>query len=309
MNSQANTFSEPLESRAISPAATAAVRPFYWSIRRELWENRYVYLAPVGAAALFFLGFLITLVHLPGKVRGMEMFSPMQYREAIAGPYDIMSGAMMLVGMLVSIFYCLDALYGERRDRSILFWKSLPISDRTTVLAKATIPFVIVPLLTFVTGIATHFLMLVASSLVLLANGLNASELWTSISYFRMSWLLLYHLLTAHTLWPAPWYAWLLFVSARVRRAPFLWAVLPPVALAALEKITFHTSHLGNLFAERFIGSVASDSHPHEVFPTNPMFHIHAGEYFGSPGFWIGIAIAAAFLVAAVRLRRYQAPI
>ena len=96
------------------------------------------------------------------------------------------------------MFYCLDALHGERRDRSILFWKSLPVSDLTTVLSKASIPLVILPLLTFAITVATQLIMLLLSSAVLLASGLSVATLWTQLSLFQMSLMLLYHLVTVH---------------------------------------------------------------------------------------------------------------
>ena len=105
------------------------------------------------------------------------------------------AGLIMLTGIVVGVFYCLDALHGERRDRSILFWKSLPVSDLTTVLAKASIPLVILPLLTFAITVATQWLMLLISSAVLLVSGQSVATLWTQLSFLRRSWLLLYHLL------------------------------------------------------------------------------------------------------------------
>jgi ABC-2 type transport system permease protein len=295
----------------IRPAVLSSTRPFYWSVRRELWENRFIYIAPLAAAAVFLVGFLISAIQLPGKLRGLSSLDLMRYREVIATPYDIMSGSMMLIGLLVSVFYCLDALYGERRDRSILFWKSLPISDRTTVLAKASIPFVIVPLVTCAIGITTHFIMLLVSSAILLGSGESVAALWSSISFFRMSLLLLYHIFTAHTLWPAPIYCWMLLVSAWARRAPFLWAVLPPVAIAGLEGIAFHTSHFAAALAGRLIGgsvSTSASTGP-DIFPTNPMYHITPLEYLGSHGLWFGLVVAAAFLAAAVRVRHYREPL
>jgi ABC-2 type transport system permease protein len=298
------------DSPGIAPAMISSTRPFYWSVRRELWENRFIYIAPLAAAAVFLLGFLISAIQLPAKVRGLSSLDPMHYREVIATPYDIMSGSMMLIGLLVSVFYCLDALYGERRDRSILFWKSLPISDRTTVLAKASIPFVIVPLVTFTIGVTTHFIMLLVSSAILLGSGESVAALWRSISFFRMSLLLLYHILTAHTLWPAPIYCWMLLVSAWARRAPFLWVVLPPVAIAGLEGIAFHTSHFATMLAGRFIGSAStSASTGSDIFPTNPMTHITPVEYIASHGLWFGLVVAAAFLAVTVRVRHYREPL
>src|SRR5438552_7227697 len=214
MNTQSNALRESaLASHGIAPAVLSATRPLYWSVRRELWENRSVYLAPLGVAAAFLFGFLISLIQLPAKMRGLSALDPAHQREAIAMPYDIAAGLMMLTGIVVSVFYCLDALHGERRDRGILFWKSLPVSDLTTVLAKASIPLVILPLLTFAITVAMQWLMLLVSSAVLLVSGQSVTELWTKLSFLRMSLLLLYHVLTAHTLWPAPIYCWLLLVS------------------------------------------------------------------------------------------------
>jgi ABC-2 type transport system permease protein len=311
MNTQSDAVPEsPLDSQRIAPAATFATRPLYWSIQRELWENRSIYLAPLGVASVFLLGFLISMIHLPAKVRGLSGLDPAQYREAVAMPYDFGAGLMMLTAILVSVFYSLDALHGERRDRSILFWKSLPVSDLTTVLAKASIPLVVLPLLTVAITAAMQFVMLLLSSAVLLGSGLSVAPLWRELPLLQMSLLMLYHVLTSHALWPAPIYCWLLLVSGWARRASFLWAALPLVAIAGLEKIAFHTSHLAAMVASRFIGAApgVAITGP-DVFPTDPMTHIMPGQFLSSPSLWIGLVVAAAFLAAAVRLRRYQGPI
>ncbi len=308
MNTESNAMPEsPLESQVIAPAVISATRRMYWSVRRELWENRSIYLAPLGIAGVFLFGFLISIVHLPGKVRSLSALSPMAYRVGIATPYDIAAGVMMLTTILVSVFYCLDALHSERRDRSILFWKSLPVSDLTTVLAKASIPLIVLPVLTSAIGAAMQLIMLLLSSAVLLGSGLSVATLWTRLEWFQMSWLLLYHILTAHALWPAPIYGWLLFVSGWARRAAFLWATLPVVAIAGVEELAFHSSHFAAMVGHRLIGG--GPFTPDDIFPTNPMTHITPGTFLSSPGLWIGLAMAAAFLAAAIRLRRYQGPI
>ena len=91
-------------------------------------------------------------------------------------------------------------MHGERRDRSILFWKSLPVSDATTVLSKASIPLVVVPLVTFAVTVATQWIMLLWSTLIVPASGGSVATLWTKLSFVQMSLLLLYHLITAHAL-------------------------------------------------------------------------------------------------------------
>src|SRR6266550_1248331 len=117
----------------------------------------------------------------------LSALDPAQQREAIAMPFDIAAALLMLTQLLVGAFYCLDALHGERRDRSILFWKSLPVSDLTTVLSKASIPLVVLPLLTFTIIVATQWIMLLLSSAVLLGSGLSVATLWRQLPWLQMS--------------------------------------------------------------------------------------------------------------------------
>src|SRR5258708_23366080 len=148
MNTQSSTLPESCEGQSVAPAATA-VRSMYWSIRRELWESRSIYIAPLAAAVVFLLSFMISMIYLPQKMRALSALDPAHQREAIAMPYDMAAGLLMLPAMIVGVFYCLGALQGERRDRSILFWQSLPVSDLTTVMSKAIVPFLSLPLRTF----------------------------------------------------------------------------------------------------------------------------------------------------------------
>ncbi len=116
MSTPSNTVpGSPLESQVTAPAVITASRRMYWSVRRELWEHRSIYVAPLAAAAVFLLAFLTALT-----------LSPAHRHEPLDIPYELAAALIMGTGFIVGIFYSLDALYGERRDRSILFWKSLP---------------------------------------------------------------------------------------------------------------------------------------------------------------------------------------
>jgi ABC-2 type transport system permease protein len=309
MNTQSNTLPESFEAQTIASPALTAVRSMYWSIRRELWESRSIYIAPSAAAVVFLLGFLISMVRLPQKMRALSALDPAHQREAIAMPYDMVAGLLMLTAMIVGMFYCLGALQGERRDRSILFWKSLPVSDLTTVLSKASIPFVVLPLLTFAITVATQWIMLLLSTVVLWANGLNATTLWTRLSFFQMSLYLLYHLVTVHALWQAPIYGWLLLTSAWARRAAFLWAALPLLAIGAVERLVFNTRDFAAVLENRLTGGGAEALTMPGTFPMNPMTYLTPGTYLSSSGLWIGPVFTALCLAAAVRLRRYRGPI
>jgi ABC-2 type transport system permease protein len=278
----------------------------YWSVRRELWEYRSIYVAPLAAAGAVLFGFLLSLIGLPHKMRGLAGLDSFQQHKAVVMPFHLAAAVIMMAAAIVSIFYCLDALHGERRDRSILFWKSLPVSDLTTVLSKASIPMLVLQLIAFAVTFATQWIMLLLSSAVLLGSGLGVTTLWTQVSLPQMSLVLLYHVLTMHALWYAPLYGWLLLVSAWARRAPFLWAVLPWLAIFAIEKLAFNTSHLATMLGNHFGGGGGVDPN---MFPIDPGMPLMLGKFLTAPGLWIGLAITAAFLAAAVRLRRDRGPI
>ena len=310
MNTQSNAMSASADSQA-APAVLSWTHLWYWSVRRELMEYRFLYLAPLGVATAYLLAFATVLHrHLPPQIHDGSASAMMQYRDTIALPYDIAGGLMMFLGILMSIFYCSDALYGERRDRSILFWKSLPVSDWTTVLAKASIPLIVIPLITFTVAVALEWLIALLTSAALLAKGMSVARFWSELSFFQMSLLLLYHLFTAHAIWPAPVYAWLMLVSAWAKRAVLLFAALPVILIGAIELLLFQTSHFARMVGERVIGHIPDAAMGHgDMWPTNPMIHLTPVQYFFDPALWAGLLVAAGFLVLAVRLRRSHGPI
>jgi len=309
VNTPTNAMSDSrLESQVVAPAMVSATSPMYWSVRRELWEHRSIFIAPLAVASVFLLGFAISAVRLPARMRAASALDPIQQRAAIAGPYDMAAGLMMLTAMIVGVFYCLDALYGERRDRSTLFWKSLPVSDRTTVLAKASIPLLVLPLLAFAITVAVQLIMLVLHSAAVAASGQSVAALWSQMAMFRRSLFLLYHLMTVHALSHAPFYAWMLLVSAWAPRAPLLWAFLPPIAICFFEKLAFNTTHFLDLLRYGLEGGTAAMPMS-GTFPTDPMTHLTPGVFVTSPGLWLGLAVTAVFLAGAVRLRRSRGPI
>ena len=302
MSNQSNAMPESFGPQGTAPATMLATRPMYWAIRREVWEYRSIYIAPLAVAGLALLGFVIATI-------GRAMASPTlaQRRAVLEEPYHFATALILGSAFIVGFFYSLDALHGERRDRSILFWKSLPVSDFTTVLAKASIPLVVLPLLSFVIVGATQLIMLLLSSAVLLGNGVGVGTLWSQSSLFLMA--LLYHLVTVHMLWYAPIYGWLLLVSGWARRVAFLWAGLPLLAIGVVEKIAFNTTHFAAWLKYRFTGPEAFDLGGHGSAAMGSMTHFSLGTFLSTPGLWFGLIVAAAFFAAAIRQRRYQGPI
>jgi ABC-2 type transport system permease protein len=308
MNSQTNIVNSGVSDPGYKIDKT---RPFYWSVWRELWENKSIYVAPLIVSAVQIFGFAISTIGLAERRRGVLLLDdPVKQRAAIEAPYDIAAMMMIFVVFIVGVFYCLDALHGERRDRSILFWKSLPVSDLTTVLSKITIPLVILPAIAFALVVCVQLIMLLMSSANLLVHGMSPA---TTFAHFPVvqNWIVMLYGLIAIALWHAPIYGWLLLVSGWARRATFLWAVLPLIVIQIFEKITFDTHYFAKLVQHRLMGFAphAFGFHGGDHPTIDSLLQLTPGRYLSSPGLWGGLLVAAAFIVAAVRLRRYRGPL
>lgn len=279
-------------------ARMSQTNPLYWSVRRELWENRSTWLAPLIVAAVVLVATMLsTLVVL--ATRGGS--------GPVTQPFKIAPAPIMFAALIVGFFYCLDALYSERRDRSILFWKSLPVSDRTTVLSKMAIPVLVLPAIAYVLSVVAQLVLLFFSTALLLGSGSSPVPFWTDTRFFE-GLLIMFYGLAVHALWLAPVYAWFLLISAWARRAPVLWAILPLLAVSAVERILFNSWHFMHGLQYRLTGAMQ------RAFTTadgnyETLGQLSPGKFLATPGLWVGLALAAVFLAAAIRLRRAREPI
>ena len=302
---------EPPAVSPPTPSLSHPTRPLYWSVRRELWENRSIVIVPLIAAAVVLFGFLIGAAHVADRMDAIAKLDRVMRSAVLVERYGVATMPIVFAMVLVGVFYCLDALHGERRDRSILFWKSLPLSDRTAVLAKAGIPLVVLPAFTFAVILVTQLIIVLLGTAILLAKGSGAATLWANLPLLQMSVAMLYGLVVM-TLWHAPIYGWLLLVSGWAKRNVFLWAVLPPLALSIVEKIAFGTTHLASLLKYRMTGwlDAAFDfASPGRDATAGPLAELTPLDFLSTPGLWIGLVVAAALLIAAIRMRRSQDPI
>jgi len=292
------------EATTLSPSAprVPAWRQFCWSVRREIWENRSFYLAPLAVGVLIVIATAISLIPIPSRLHTAPLDFAQQHH-VVEAPFIFASLLLMFSTMVVSVFYSVDALYGERRDRSVLFWKSMPVSDTVTVLAKLTIPMLLLPLLTFAVTFVTQVLMLL---LGLMRSG---PGLWAHLGLLEMWWGEFFHLVAFHGIWWAPFWGWFLLTSAWARRAPLLWATLPPLAIGFAEKIAFGTSHFANWLAFRFVGGMNGRPQPYPPMSTEMLMSDRPLGFFLNIHLWTGFAMCAVFLALAVRLRRQRGPI
>jgi len=280
---------------------------FYWSVRRELWEHRGVWLAPLAVA-----GFVLfaVMVAATGHVETSGSFAqlPAERQQAmVVIPFTMAAAAIMLSAFVVGAFTCLEALNTERRDRSILFWKSMPVSDRTAVLSKLFVPLVVTPVVAFTVALAAQAVLLVLVGAMLKAKGMDVAIL-ENLPIFSMAGVMLYGLIV-HSLWFAPIYALFLMVSVMARR-PLLWVILPAIVVQVLERIAFGTTYSGAFIKYRLMGAMS------EAFtagamkgPITALSQLDPVRFLASPGLWLGLVAAAAFLYVAIRLRRSREPL
>ena len=283
-----------------------ACHDFLWSVRRELWEHRSAYLAPLAIALLALAGFMLHLGKWAEAMRAIPALPQAKQVAVTVMPFGLTASVILVTGWIVGVFYALDALYAERRDRSMLFWKSLPVSDLTTVLAKAAVPLAVIPAFAIVITMVTQLLLFTGAATMLAARGIE--QPWGSIPWVQ-TWIAMVYGVAVHSLWFAPVFGWLLLVSAWAKRSPFLWAFLPFFALWAVERITFGTSHVGAFIRDRVSGAMAiafrSDA---TKDPVTQLAQLDPLRFLSSPSLWIGLAFAAIFIAAAVHVRRSGDP-
>jgi len=278
-----------------------------WLIRREFWENRAIWMIPAVFGALLILAALFGQVSIP------KLTSPGQIHEA-AGAFQVIVGAMFYVVMSVySTWYLLDCLYADRKDRSILFWKSLPISDVKTVLSKLVVGMVLIPVVYFAAADVTALIS--AFILSIRARASIGSALWQADAWWQIQVLWVYCIVIT-AIWYLPVAGWLVLVSAWAKRAVMLWAILPLLVAYILERVFFGTRVIGSAIAERMLGlpSVAFNG-ANQVWtegsgvvdnngvPVTVWHLINPSGFFTSAETWIGAAVGIALIVGAIQLR------
>lgn len=322
------------------------MKPFITLIRREFWENRGGFLwtpfIVVGAFLLFTLmGILTGESHVEGPgfsinkvpmAQYLNSMSPETMLEVAKGlNLGLASMALVVQGVLgiVLFFYLISALFDDRRDRSILFWKSMPISDLETVGSKVFTAAFVAPLIAWVAVIVFHLISMLTIGVWMTIHGVNVFELLSTpmvAEHFNPidMWLCMLAAIPVNALWAFPTYGWLLLVSSWARSKPLIWAVAVPMVSGALlswaDMLTnlripeswmwFHVIPRGLASVLPFswgqggsgLGYHFSKEHtPTDVITLNSIF-----EVLGSANLWLGVLAGAALIAAAIYLRRYR---
>ena len=349
-----------IDTEATAPLRVAphATHKFKLLLKREFWEHKGGFLwAPLVAGGISLVLTLMALVVAEVAARKAASHGDLVFGDSVgrsvqingldlgqigskmdaeavrnlAGGIDVASltsslWPMIVLGFVV-FFFCLGSLYDERKDRSVLFWKSLPLSDGETVLSKAASALVVAPALAVAAAIASMFGFLVLVSVfVLFHHGNPYALIWGPGHPLKVAASMI-ALIPVYALWALPTVGWLMLCSAWARSKPFLWAILIPVFSGILiswfnlmnvfhlddgwfwKNIVFRS--LFSVFPGTWYAS-SSMQHAMSMKVDNPGDLANAIEIgrswavFGSAELWIGALAGAAMIFAAIRLRRWR---
>ena len=313
-----------------------------WLLKREHWEHKGGFFwAPVvvsGIIALISIGSMLFATvmgrdsgfHIDGgrevslsqALASVSQTDKLEIAQAIAVGYPAIAMPVMATLGFVVFFYALGCLYDERKDRSILFWKSLPISDRDTVLAKALTALVIGPLIAIAVSLALALLVTFVFMLLAAFHGLNLFGAVLGDGNFYLVIAQIVSFIPIYVLWALPTVGYLMFVSSWAKTKPFLWAVGVPVLggvilswINLLSGSPFELDKyweiivgrgLGSAFPGTWLGYVSEQNV--QITPDNALGFLLSNTYslLATANLWIGVAIGLAFLAASVKMRRYR---
>jgi ABC-2 type transport system permease protein len=282
-------------------------------IRREIWEHRSLWIVPLVVAALIIIAAMFP--HSAMSLDDNDLNEARHHASLFAQFHSALTLPQFFLLAILLPFYLLDCLYAERKDRSILFWKSLPVSDAQTVLSKLIVALAIVPLGVYALTIVTD---IVASAILAVRFG-DSQMMRTLLRWDMGMWLqtqgFILCALIMVMLWYAPLAAYLLLVSAWAKRNVMLWAILPPLLALIVEKIAYHTNYVGRLLAYRMNGIWGTIAVSHHFSGKTPLGGTTAALPMAQTGpftalqnidLWLGLIVTVLLVWLTIRIRRHQ---
>ena len=300
-------------------AANPRLRAFQTLVRREFWEHRSLWRGPLVVSILLLVCAVLTHGALKiDAAEPSEWLNPQSKATVFALAQWALAVPQYLVMSLSLSFYLLDCLYAERKDRSILFWKSLPVSDGATVASKVVVACVVVPLGTFALALVTDILFTAIWDLRAVISHSPELLAWDTVAFIKTQALMFLGLIVS-VLWYSPFLGCFLLASACVRRNVVMWVTIVPLLLVIFERIAFGTHWLSSLINYRTYG-IWYDLHLegailvsiHNVGPAEVVSlpevldRVHVGPAFANIDLWLGLAFAAACAYAAARVRGFR---
>jgi ABC-2 type transport system permease protein len=312
-----------------------------WLLKREYWEHKggffwtpavigtimSVILAVSLIAAVSFgskHGMQINGTQVSNLSQAMDATEKKQFLTALTNGYMGTGAPLFLVMGFVVFFYSLGSLYDERKDRSVLFWISLPVSDSETVLSKVAMALVAAPLLTLGFATVTSLLSLLFICIAAAASGLNVFGAVLASPAIYLSPFEVAAIIPVYVLWALPTVGWLMMVSAWAKTKPFLWAVGLPLLIGALLawfnalfdfgwNVSWYWQHIfGRGLLSVAPGSWFGMIHNAADLKVDPehadafLLLTQSWRILATANLWIGVVVGSAMIFVATRLRRWK---
>lgn len=293
-------------------------------IRREIWEHRAIYATPIVIAIV------VTLLTLTGQVSisafgdavdlaivGASNVDAVHRRMVLTGILSVVTSVFAFGAWIVTVFYSLDALYAERKDKSILFWRSLPITDAETVISKLLTAVVVIPLVTVAVIAVTHLLNLVFIGIWVSIKGGDAGHLVWGSAPLLDNWGAAFIVTLAGAVWMSPFIGWFMLVSALTKRMPLLMAFMPLIVIPLVEFIFLRTKVFATAVYSRQ-GSIPlfRDMDMESFFDEEKILlsdeavsliaKLDVVQFLTSPSMWAGLLVCGLLTTAAIYVRRYR---
>ncbi|GBR08169.1 ABC transporter permease [Gluconobacter frateurii] len=297
-----------------------SLRQYVWSVKRELWGNRFLIFGPLVFVCLPLFLFCLQIYGSHLKVlNGTEEEIPPNFLLRIIA--ELIFGVANVSALVVGCIYSLGTFYNERKDLTVLFWKSLPVSDRLSVVAKASVVLLIGPVLSLFLSVGA---MIILGPIIAQAYGISVMDLARQASWGHLTGDGVVYIVL-NTLWWFPVYALLFVVSASVRTVPVVWVFGSFAGLYIVEVIGLRRNHITSLVWDRFfnfpgtgfrdaqmkIVATQMDGFNVEHTPTDKLIsgHLDFSALFASPALWWGVVLGVGCLALTVWLRRRGEPI
>lgn len=301
------------------------MKTFYWLMQREIWEHRAFWIAPTVVSALLLFFILLAITGLSAGPGILDIFDHVPALDTLDSDtraamtqlfaYGIYAGFDKVM-LIVLAFYLQESLNNDRKDRSILFWKSLPITDTGTVLSKLATAMLSVPVMFLAFVIGLHLLLLILGSVVGIAGGLEGWYLAWHPGQLLLAWLALVNGLLVQSLFLLPFFAWFLLCSAFFRTAALVWAIMIPLVIGLFENWVLDTGYVMDWIGQHAGAAMnlIPSNEIQDAFQNNMSYGqtlpLLRGEpfweSFASSTFWTGAVVAAVLIIAAIWLRRYR---
>jgi len=309
-----------------------AFRPYWMLVKREVWEHKSFWIVPIVVACiavlvnLYAAGSLIVAVHQGVlSISNLNITSESDARTGLHTVMLMLFGFFNIVMLFTVWFYLMDSLYADRKDRSVLFWKSMPISDTSTVLSKLFTGMVTAPALMLVMVVITEIVVGIIFIIAAATVGINLLHVAFYPGTIILTWGVMAFALIQQSLWLLPYWGWFLLCSAWAKKVVLAWVALIPLGAMLIELVVFRTHYL----SEAIIGHIGRGVKVVGGFVINgqhaELTEMHGGIFgpagdqvysfglvahmFALPEMWIGVGIGSIFILGAIWLRRNRSEI